>query len=171
MGGDTAWVDLVVIVVRPVLLLLLLGIVGIIPPSPTLVVAFFEEEDSRKKAPREGRRYRRGHRPHRIQQVEAAAPRPPHISELIGLVVLIVGRGQGIDKEEGRCMFSHSGVAAPDGGRAGGFVGGGRVGYLRYEIEMALSCGHEWGKVPKNMASRLESMVIRSRDGGFELLF
>jgi hypothetical protein len=167
MGGDTASVALVVIVVRPVLillLLLLLGIVGIVPPSPTL----FVEEDSQKKAPREGCRYRRGHRPHRIQQVEAAAPRSPPISEHIGLVVLIVGRGQGVDEEEGRCMFSQSGVAAPDGGRAGGFVGGGGVGYLRYDIEMASSCGHEWGKVPKNMASRLESMVIRSRDGGFE---
>ena len=145
MGGDTASVALVVIVdvvfvVRLFLLLVvLLGIVGIIVPSPILIVAFEEREIYSQKKAREGRRHRRGHRPHRVQQVEAATPHPPSISELIGLIVLIVGRGQGGGEKEGRCMLSHSSVAAPDGGRAGGFVGGGRVGYLIYDIEMASS--------------------------------
>jgi hypothetical protein len=136
MGGDKASVALVVIddavfVVRPVLLLLLLlGIVGIVPPSPNLGVAVEEGEIYSPKKAREGRRHRRGHRPHRIQQVETAAPHPPSISELVGLVVLVIGRGKGGDEEEGRRMLSQSGFAAPDGGRAGGFVGGGRVGYL-----------------------------------------
>ena len=85
MGGDTASVALVIIIViwRAILLSLL------------LIVAIEEGKT------REGRRHRRGHRSHRFKSWETAAIKSSSsVTGLPGVVFSVGRRGQGDNEEE-----------------------------------------------------------------------